>query len=69
MASSKPVDIGKAGLEGWRVKVADRVADPLASRTSLTEDHVRAALGALFFVLSVKYVVSTVKRIADSARS
>ena len=69
MASSKPIDIGKAGLEGWRVKVADKVADPLASRTSLTEDHVRAALGALFFVLSVKYVVSSVKRIADSARS
>ncbi|MBA3359168.1 MAG: hypothetical protein H0U20_06905 [Thermoleophilaceae bacterium] len=63
------MDIGKAGLEGWRVKVADRVADPLASRSSLTEDHVRAALGALFFVLSVKYVVSTLKRVADSARS
>jgi len=69
MASSKPVDIGKAGLEGWRVKVADTVADPVSSRTSLTDDHVRAALGALFFVLSVKYVVSTVKRIADSARA
>lgn len=68
MTSSDPTDIGKAGLAGWRETVADRVADPLASRTALSEDQVRAAVGALFFVLSVIYVVGTVKRAADAAR-
>ncbi len=68
MASSNPIDIGKAGLEGWRVKVADGLADPLASRTPLSKDHVRALVGALFFVLSVKYVVSTLRRASDAAR-
>jgi hypothetical protein len=68
MASSNPTEIGKAGLAGWREKVADGVADPLASRTSLSDDQVRAAVGALFFVLSVIYVVGTIKRAADAAR-
>ena len=57
-----PTDIGKAGLQGWREKVGDGVASPLAKRTPLDEDQVRAAIGALFFVLSVIYVVGTVKR-------
>jgi len=69
MASSTPTEIGKAGLAGWRETVADLVADPLSSRTSLSDDQVRAAVGALFFVLSVIYVVGTVKRVTDSARS
>lgn len=51
--------IGTAGLQGWRAKAADAVAEPLARRTPLETDHVRAALGALFFVLSVSYVVKT----------
>lgn len=68
MASSSPTDIGKAGLAGWRETVADRVADPLASRTSLAEDQVRALVGAVFFVLSVIYVAGTIKRAADAAR-
>lgn len=68
MASGNPTEIGKAGLAGWREKVADGVADLLSSRTSLSEDQVRAAVGALFFVLSVIYVVGTVKRAADAAR-
>lgn len=68
MASSNPTDIGKAGLAGWRETVADRVADPLASRTSLSEDQIRALVGAIFFVLSVIYVTGTIKRAADAAR-
>jgi len=44
------------------------VADPLASRTSLAEDQVRALVGAVFFVLSVIYVAGTIKRAADAAR-
>jgi hypothetical protein len=58
------LDVGKAGLQGWRAKVADAVAEPVASRSPLTDEQVRAVIGGLFFVLSVVYVVGTVKRMA-----
>jgi hypothetical protein len=51
---------GQAGLQGWRAKVADGVAEPVAKRSPLSEDQVRAALGAAFFVLSVLYVAKTI---------
>ena len=51
--------IGTAGLQGWRRKVGDTVAEPVAKRTPLATEQVRAAVGALFFVLSVMYVVKT----------
>ena len=57
------VAAGKAGLQGWRAKVGDAVAGPVAQRSPLTDDQVRAVIGGLFFVLSVVYVVGTVKRI------
>ena len=57
------VAAGKAGLQGWRAKVGDAVAGPVARHSSLTDDQVRAAIGGLFFVLSVSYVVSTVRRL------
>lgn len=57
------VAAGKAGLQGWRAKVGDAVAGPVAQRSPLTDDQVRAVVGGLFFVLSVLYVVSTVRRI------
>ena len=59
--------MGQAGLQGWREKVADRVAAPVSDRTPLDEDQVRAVLGGAFFVLSVLYVVKTVQ--AAAARS
>ncbi len=52
--------IGTAGLQGWRRKVGDVVAEPVAQRTPLDAEQVRAAVGALFFALSVMYVVKTV---------
>lgn len=52
--------IATAGLQGWRAKVGDAVAEPLAQRTPLAGDQIKAALGALFFVLSVMYVVKTI---------
>lgn len=57
------VSMGKAGLQGWRVKAADAVAGPGSRRSPLTDEQVRAAVGALFFVLSVTYVYSTLRRI------
>ena len=57
------VSFGKAGLQGWRAKVGDAVAAPVADRSPLTDDQVRAVVGGLFFVLSVTYVVGTVWRL------
>jgi hypothetical protein len=62
-------DLGKAGLQGWREKVADGVANPVSSKTPLEEDHVRAGIGALFFALAVFYVVKTITAAAKEARS
>jgi hypothetical protein len=61
------VGLGKQGLVGWREKVADGVAGPISSRSPLSEDHVRALIGATFFALSVYYVVDTVRRAAAEA--
>lgn len=57
------VSIGKAGLQGWREKAADAVAGPVARRSPLTDDQVRAVIGVMFFGLSVLYVYGTVRRI------
>ena len=59
------ISVGKAGLQGWRGKVADAVAGPVAKRTGVADDQVRAVVGALFLALSVMYVVSAVKRLAS----
>ena len=56
------VALGKKGLVGWREKVADGASGPIASRSPLSEDQVRAIIGATFFALSVYYVVDTVRR-------
>ena len=56
--------LGHAGLQGWREKVADGVAEPISERTPLDEDQVRAVIGGVFFVLSVLYVIKTVQAAA-----
>jgi len=35
--------IGTAGLQGWRAKVGDVVAEPLAQRTPLASEQIKAA--------------------------
>jgi hypothetical protein len=60
--------IGQAGLQGWREKVADVASEPVASRAPVSEDQVRAAIGAAFFVLAVMYVVKTISAVAGEAR-
>ena len=61
--------IGTAGLQGWRGKVGDSLAGPVSKRTPLDADQVRAAVGALFFVLALLYVIRTVREAAQQARS
>ena len=62
----KARDVGRAGLAGWRETVADKAAPPVAAKTSVDEDTIRAGIGALFFVLSVIYVVGTIKRALEA---
>ncbi len=57
---------GKAGLQGWRGRVADAVASPVARRSGATDDQVRAVVGAAFFVLSVVYVVQSLRALRRS---
>ena len=64
---TKATQVGQAGLQGWRAKVADGVAEPLSNRTPLDEDQVRGLIGGVFFVLSVMYVVKTLRSAAARA--
>jgi hypothetical protein len=56
------VDLGRAGLQGWRAKVADAAGPLVAQRTPLSEDQVKAAIGLTFFVLAAVYVAKTLKQ-------
>jgi hypothetical protein len=55
--------VGESALVGWRGKVGEGLARPVSDRTGFDADQVRAAVGLLFFVLSLVYVVTTVARI------
>ena len=57
----KAQTIGNQALSGWRTKIGKPVAQQLAQRTSLKADQVEAAIGALFFLSSLWYVVQTVR--------
>jgi hypothetical protein len=61
-------ELGHAGLQGWREKVADGISQPVAKRAPLEEDQVRAIVGAAFFVLAVLYVVKTISAATRQAR-
>ena len=60
--------IGQAGLKGWRAKVGDVVASPVAKRSPLGEDDVRAAVGAVFFALATVYVIRTAATLVRELR-
>ena len=64
----EPENIAQAGLVGWRKAIADRVAPTAASRSPVSEEQVRAAIGAAFFLLSLYYVASTIARMIRSAQ-
>jgi hypothetical protein len=64
-----PVALGKSAATGWRSKVADAVAKPVSKVAPVEPDQVRAAIGATFFLLSLYYVIQTVRRAARLIRS
>jgi hypothetical protein len=65
----KTEQLGQAGLTGWREKVANTVAPPVAKKAPASEDQVRAVVGAAFFLLSLYYVISTIAKMAKAAKS
>jgi hypothetical protein len=62
------IEMGQAALPTWRGAIADRVAPPAAKRTPMSEDQVRAAIGAAFFALATFYVVTTLVRMIRTAK-
>jgi hypothetical protein len=65
----KPESVAQAGLVGWRKAIADRVAPRAASHARFSEEQLRAAIGAAFFLLSLYYVATTIARMIRSAQS
>jgi hypothetical protein len=63
-----PTQIGQAGLQGWREKVADVVSEPVAKRAPFDAGEVRAVIGGAFFVLSVIYVGKTIADVTRQLR-
>jgi len=61
--------LGKAGLLGWREKVGDTVAEPVAKRTPLSADQTRALVGGIFFALALVYVVRTIATATKELRN
>lgn len=55
--------LGQAGLRGWRARVGEAVAQPVANHSPLSAEQVRAVVGALFFALSLVYVAGTIRRL------
>ena len=47
------------GAQAWTART-DGIAEPVARRAPLDSEQVRALLGAIFFALSVLYVVKTI---------
>jgi hypothetical protein len=64
----KTKDVGMAGLRGWRGTVANVVAAPVAKRSSLREDQVRAAVGVAFLVLSLVYLIGALREVLGDDR-
>jgi hypothetical protein len=66
--TTKLEHLGHEGLAGWRGSLADRVAPPAAKRAPASEDQVRAAIGGIFYALSVYYVAATTWKMIKRAR-
>jgi hypothetical protein len=61
--------VGEVGLKGWKGKLADRVAPPVAERTRLTADQVRALIGMVFILLTLLSTLRLVRRVVQEART
>jgi hypothetical protein len=63
-------DLGNAAAgSGWRAKVADRAAPPVAARTPASQDAVRAAIGFVFLALTLLQLAQVIRRFRASRNS
>lgn len=53
---------GEGALIGWRAKAADAVASPVARRTPLDAEQVRAIVGWSFVALAALYLIRSARR-------
>jgi hypothetical protein len=53
--------MGRAGLTGWRGKMASKVADPVSDHTPLRKIDVEALIGWAFLALAVLQFVKLVR--------
>ena len=60
--------MGKAGLTGWRGKVASKVAQPVSDHTPLTAVDVEALIGWAFLALAVLQFVKLVRTTVRAGR-
>jgi hypothetical protein len=58
--------LGESALQGWRRRVADTAAPPLAGVTPLNEEDVRAWIGLAFVAFAAWYLGSTAARFLRS---
>ena len=61
-------EMGKVGLTGWRGRAADVVARPLAERSRLDEDEVKAIIGAIFLAYTIYRLVRALYRAAKTEK-
>jgi hypothetical protein len=61
-------EMGKVGLSGWRGRAADVVARPLAERSKLDEDEIKAIIGAIFLAYTLYRLFRALYRAAQTEK-
>lgn len=69
MAQVNLTEMGKVGLTGFRGRVGERIATPVAERTRLTEDQVQAIIGGIFLLLTLWQFLKLVRRVIEAGRT
>lgn len=60
--------MGKVGLSGWRSKAADVVARPVAKRTRMSEEQIKAIIGGVFLAVTLWQLSRTIWRAVQEGR-
>jgi hypothetical protein len=60
--------MGKASLSGWQEKVGQRIAQPVAERTQMTEDQILALIGGVFLLLSILQFLKLIRKVLRAGR-
>ena len=61
--------MGRAGLTGWRSKMASKVAEPVSDRTPLRKVDVEALIGWAFLGLAALQFVKLVRTTIRAGRA